>query len=199
MKNHENRIKQLRNEHNPKLTQENLANEMGVTKLTISRWENEEVQLKPEKARILADYFDVSVAYLLGYSDKKQETDYEAVERMILNSNLPNEKIVEYGKEAFQGLVGTEVLQNFENEWLEKFKERSKTDSSFSDFESWQKKWLKEFYESFEKATPPIRLILARYFSIPKVKREAVDLLLELQSLPYIEDNGDLIDKIRGH
>lgn len=199
MKNHENRIKQLRNEHNPKLTQENLANEMGVTKLTISRWENEEVQLKPEKARILADYFDVSVAYLLGYSDKKQETDQEAAERILLKSNLPNEKVVEYGREAFQNLVSTEVLQNFENEWLENFKERSKIDSSFSDFESWQKKWLNEFYESFEKATPPIRLILARYFSIPKKKREAVNLLLELQSLPYIEDDGKLIDKVRGH
>lgn len=199
MKNHENRIKQLRNEHNPKLTQENLANEMGVTKLTISRWENEEVQLKPEKARILADYFDVSVAYLLGYSDKKQETDQEAAERILLKSNLPNEKVVEYGREAFHNLVSTEVLQNFENEWLENFKERSKIDSSFSDFESWQKKWLNEFYESFEKATPPIRLILARYFSIPKKKREAVNLLLELQSLPYIEDDGKLIDKVRGH
>ncbi|GAB6746067.1 hypothetical protein BOVMAS37_10390 [Streptococcus uberis] len=192
-----NRLKELRQKNG--LTQQELADVAKVTKRSYIYWENNERQLKPEKARILAEYFDVSVAYLLGYSDKKQETDYEAVERMILNSNLPNEKIVEYGKEAFQGLVGTEVLQNFENEWLEKFKERSKTDSSFSDFESWQKKWLKEFYESFEKATPPIRLILARYFSIPKVKREAVDLLLELQSLPYIEDNGDLIDKIRGH
>ena len=67
MKSSQNRIKQLRNEHIPKLTQENLANEIGVSKLTISRWENEEVQIKPDKAKQLADYFGVPVGYLLGY------------------------------------------------------------------------------------------------------------------------------------
>lgn len=69
MKKPKNRIKQLRNEHIPKLTQENLANEMGVTKLTISRWENDESQIKPDKVQRLADFFDVSVSYLLGYSN----------------------------------------------------------------------------------------------------------------------------------
>ena len=69
MKSPQNRIKQLRNDHIPKLTQENLANEIGVSKLTISRWENEEVQIKPDKAKQLADYFGVSVPYLLGFSD----------------------------------------------------------------------------------------------------------------------------------
>lgn len=84
MKKPENRIKQLRNEHNPKLTQENLANEMGVTKLTISRWENEEVQIKSDKAKQLADYFGVSVAYLLGYSgDKKNEISDIEFNRLI--------------------------------------------------------------------------------------------------------------------
>lgn len=76
MKNPKNRIKQLRNEHIPKLTQENLANEMGVTKLTISRWENEEVQIKPDKAKELADFFNVDVGYLLGYN-KAHERVYE--------------------------------------------------------------------------------------------------------------------------
>ncbi|GAB6721564.1 hypothetical protein BOVMAS33_14350 [Streptococcus uberis] len=71
MVNTQNRIKQLRNEHTPKLTQEELAKEIGVTKLTISRWENDETQIKPEKAKILADYFGVSVGYLLGYSKNK--------------------------------------------------------------------------------------------------------------------------------
>ena len=84
MKKPENRIKQLRNEHNPKLTQENLANEMGVTKLTISRWENEEVQIKSDKAQELADFFGVSVAYLLGYSgDEKNEISDIEFNRLI--------------------------------------------------------------------------------------------------------------------
>lgn len=63
-----NRIKTLRQEHGK--TQEQLANEIGVKKLTISRWENaENVSLKQDKAQQLADIFGVSVSYLLGYED----------------------------------------------------------------------------------------------------------------------------------
>ena len=68
-----NRIKTLRQEHGK--TQEQLANEIGVKKLTISRWENaENVSLKQEKAQQLADIFGVSVSYLLGYEDNFIET-----------------------------------------------------------------------------------------------------------------------------
>ena len=68
-----NRIKTLRQEHGK--TQEQLANEIGVKKLTISRWENaENVSLKQDKAQQLADIFGVSVSYLLGYEDNFIET-----------------------------------------------------------------------------------------------------------------------------
>lgn len=61
-----NRLKELRKEK--KLTQEELAGEIGVSKITILRWENGERQIKPDKAQALADYFGVPVGYLLGYS-----------------------------------------------------------------------------------------------------------------------------------
>ena len=68
-----NRIRTLRQEHGK--TQEQLANEIGVKKLTISRWENaENVSLKQDKAQQLADIFGVSIAYLLGYEDNFIET-----------------------------------------------------------------------------------------------------------------------------
>lgn len=68
-----NRIKTLRQEHGK--TQEQLANEIGVKKLTISRWENaENVSLKQDKAQQLADIFGVSVSYLLGHEDNFIET-----------------------------------------------------------------------------------------------------------------------------
>ena len=68
-----NRIRTLRQEHGK--TQEQLANEIGVKKLTISRWENaENVSLKQDKAQQLADIFGVSVSYLLGYEDNFIET-----------------------------------------------------------------------------------------------------------------------------
>ncbi len=62
-----NRIKDLRKEKG--ISQFELSKIFKVTEKTISRWENEEVQIKPEKAQRLADYFDVSISYLLGYSE----------------------------------------------------------------------------------------------------------------------------------
>lgn len=59
-----NRLKKLRQEK--KLTQTELADEIGVTKLSISNWENEKHDIKSDKAQQLADYFGVSVGYLLG-------------------------------------------------------------------------------------------------------------------------------------
>lgn len=72
-----NRIKELRKKK--KLTQEELAEEINVTKLTISRWERGERVPKSDKAQQLANYFGVSVAYLLGYSEFN-ETLKEAVQ-----------------------------------------------------------------------------------------------------------------------
>lgn len=69
-----NRLKELRKEK--KLTQEELAGEIGVSKITILRWENGERQIKQDKAQQLADYFGVSVGYLLGYSDFKVPEDF---------------------------------------------------------------------------------------------------------------------------
>lgn len=42
---------------------------MSISEKTLSRWENGESQIKPEKSQQLADFFGVSVGYLLGYSD----------------------------------------------------------------------------------------------------------------------------------
>nr|DAY35134.1 MAG TPA: Repressor protein CI [Caudoviricetes sp.] len=63
-----NRLKDLR--QNKKLTQQELANEMGITKRTYIYWEKGDRQIKPEKAQQLADFFGVSVGYLLGYNDE---------------------------------------------------------------------------------------------------------------------------------
>ena len=62
-----NRLKELRKQKG--LTQQGLADEISVSKITVLRWENEERQIKPEKAQQLADFFGVSVGYLLGYED----------------------------------------------------------------------------------------------------------------------------------
>lgn len=72
-----NRLKELRK--SKKLTQIELADEIKIPYRTLQRWENEESQIKPDKAQQLADYFGVSVGYLLGYSNDSKIYDDEIV------------------------------------------------------------------------------------------------------------------------
>ncbi|NQL61420.1 helix-turn-helix transcriptional regulator [Streptococcus suis] len=78
-----NRLRELRKER--KLTQEKLASEIGVSKITILRWENGERQIKPDKAQALADYFGVSVGYLLG---DEASTKTDSLSDRIFNLQL---------------------------------------------------------------------------------------------------------------
>lgn len=64
-----NRLKELRKEKS--LTQKSLADEMGVTKRTIIAWENGERDIKFDKAQQLADFFGVSVGYLIGFESNQ--------------------------------------------------------------------------------------------------------------------------------
>ena len=57
-----------------------MSKNFGVPIRTLQKWENEEVQIKPDKAQALADYFEVSVGYLHGYGYKKRET--KSVEKL---------------------------------------------------------------------------------------------------------------------
>ncbi|MGO4943541.1 helix-turn-helix domain-containing protein [Streptococcus alactolyticus] len=68
-----NRLKELRKDK--KISQTTLAKLLNVNEKTISRWENGESNIKPEKAEELAKIFNVSVAYLLGYSEYESFLD----------------------------------------------------------------------------------------------------------------------------
>jgi len=59
-----NRIKELRMQKH--ITQEELGNAVGVCKSSISRYEKERMAPTPEILHHLADYFGVSIDYLLG-------------------------------------------------------------------------------------------------------------------------------------
>lgn len=61
------RIKSLRQEK--KATQNDLAELLGVTKTQISDLEHAKTTTSIERLYILADYFDVSLDYLVGRSD----------------------------------------------------------------------------------------------------------------------------------
>ena len=78
-----NRLKELR--QGKKLTQQELAQEIGVSKLTILNWEKGEHQIKSDKAQQLADFFEVPVGYLLGYDDYKtiQNDAFDSYRNMV--------------------------------------------------------------------------------------------------------------------
>lgn len=58
------RVKELRNAR--KLTQVDLANALGVTKQSVSNWENDNIQPSIEMLVRIAQYFSVTTDYLLG-------------------------------------------------------------------------------------------------------------------------------------
>lgn len=65
-----NRLKELREQKGD--TKIDVGNAIGVSSMTVSNWENNKHAIKPDKAQKLADYFEVTVAYLLGYSNFKE-------------------------------------------------------------------------------------------------------------------------------
>jgi transcriptional regulator with XRE-family HTH domain len=64
------RLKALRREK--RITQQQIADRFGVTKSTVSRWEKGSFEPDTEKLKEIADYFGVTVDYLLG-NDENQE------------------------------------------------------------------------------------------------------------------------------
>lgn len=62
-----NRLKSLRESH--RLSQVDLANALGVTKQSISNWENDNIQPSIEMLVRIANYFHVKTDYLLGLDD----------------------------------------------------------------------------------------------------------------------------------
>jgi transcriptional regulator with XRE-family HTH domain len=64
------RLRQLRQDKNMTITQ--IATEFEVTKQTVSRWELGDRIPTLDTATAIADYFDVSLDYLVGRSDIKE-------------------------------------------------------------------------------------------------------------------------------
>ena len=68
-----NRLKKLRKQK--KITIVELAEQIGVTKSTILNWEHGTHEIKGSNAKKLAEYFNVSIPYLLGYDTDSTFSD----------------------------------------------------------------------------------------------------------------------------
>lgn len=104
------RLRELRIDHN--LTQEELANHFGLHKTRISQYELNKRQADDEMKKKFAQYFNVSLDWLLGLSDVRNYTDDSNI-TIALNSdkdydNLPDEAIkeinnfIDYVKEKYK-------------------------------------------------------------------------------------------------
>lgn len=71
---HNNKLKELRKDEG--LSQQALAQQIGVHYRTLQNWENGNSHIKPEKAEQIAAYFGVSVSYLLGDSINRYELEH---------------------------------------------------------------------------------------------------------------------------
>lgn len=98
-----NRIKFLREEKG--IFQKDLANLLSVSVPAINYYENEKRAIDTETASILADYFNVSIDYLLGRTDVRntgEQIDDVLNEVMIGMSKADYEKLTETQKKQIR-------------------------------------------------------------------------------------------------
>ncbi|HEW8928891.1 TPA: helix-turn-helix transcriptional regulator [Streptococcus pneumoniae] len=107
MINIKNNLKDLRLSKN--LTQQELANQLNllllegmkpISKMNISNWENGKHSIKPDIARLLADYFEVPLSYLLGYEKEINSALYETLPTVIQKTDEQYEYYLELYKAA---------------------------------------------------------------------------------------------------
>lgn len=75
MKTLSNRLKSLRKEKG--LTLEQMATDLGTTKVTLSRYENGIREPKGETLNLIANYFNVSIDYLFARTDDRNSLSNE--------------------------------------------------------------------------------------------------------------------------
>ncbi|WP_249630465.1 helix-turn-helix domain-containing protein [Streptococcus uberis] len=113
-----NRLKELREKNS--LTQQELADKIGVSKRTLGYWEKGEVQIKPDKVKKLAEVFNISIPEFLGYQD-----NIKAIEEASQRANNHLKKAIENSDAQVQNFYFllddskefiTNLIKDFETE-----------------------------------------------------------------------------------
>lgn len=99
------RLRELRKLH--KLSQEDLAERYNVDRVTISRWENEQNDIPNKTLLDIANFFNISIDYLLGKelnNNANNNSTLDAATNKLMNifSSLNGEgqaKILEYASD----------------------------------------------------------------------------------------------------
>lgn len=92
------RLKELRTEFN--ISQQQLADVIGVSQQSINKYENHNVEPDIETLKAMANYFNVSIDYLVGYEKETAESENSAELLRIFNlmTNEQQRIYIEQGK-----------------------------------------------------------------------------------------------------
>lgn len=111
-----NRLKELRKKQ--KNTQQDIADILKMSRRGYQRIENGECQIKPDKAQILADYFGVSVGYLLGYDSPFMhikpvisKIEIKVMSEFLVQTGQSEE--YRQGVKDLEGLIVARIEENF--------------------------------------------------------------------------------------
>ena len=167
-----NRLKELRQEKGD--TQEDVAKAMGVTRRGYQKWENGESQIKPEKAQQLADYFGVSVGYLLGYSE------YRELEKALDKTIFSNSPEVEtFLNQEIKELIGERVKKFYE--YIDKqFYESYKNSAVPPEIVV---KHREDFYSSFLFLPARLQKFIALWSILTETEQENIGKTIELLAM----------------
>lgn len=113
------RLKTLRKEKN--LTQEELGRKINVTKVSISGYENNNRSPDTETLQNIADFFDVSVDYLLGRTD-----DPNPLHKPLPELTTKDEKDIAKDIEDIINNINTDGYANFDGRSIEELDEEDK-------------------------------------------------------------------------
>ena len=167
-----NRLKELRKQKG--LTQQELADEISVSKITVLRWENEERQIKPEKAQQLADYFGVSAGYLLGYSEYRELE--KALDKTIF-SNYPD--VETFLTQEIKELIGERTKDFYEyidKQFYESYKNTAVPPEIVV-------KHREDFYSSFLFLPARLQKFIALWSILTKTEQENIGKTIELLAM----------------
>lgn len=113
-----NRIKELRKKK--KLTQKELAKELGLTQSVIGRYEQGDISPRPDKWQKMADFFGVSVDYLKGAWSKSE------VLKLIQDCYIENldyiSELEKYKKDIIKQAIKQVATENY-SDMLDRIKE----------------------------------------------------------------------------
>lgn len=93
------RLKELRKEHN--LTQKDIGNLCDVAKTTISNWENNITQPPFEVVKKIAEYFGVTIDYLLNFTQDDVD-NMEKLKQALKQAGMWDYSVDDMSREDFE-------------------------------------------------------------------------------------------------